>query len=188
MMSVPVNPGVKVTPVTRSTRRCMASTALLGLALLSGCGAGLGVGDPAPPLAVSKWLRGDPVASLQVGKTYVIEFWASWCPPCKASIPHLTELQKKYPKVVFIGVNVWEKEGPAKGEAFAKSQGDAMGYRVAQDDVSAGLDKGKMALTWLKAAKQNGIPCAFVVNDDGKIAWIGHPMDPGMVKALEGMK
>jgi thiol-disulfide isomerase/thioredoxin len=172
--------------MTEMTRRRAPAALLLGLslALLSGCGASLGVGDPAPPLAVSKWLSGEPVASLQVGKVYVIEFWASWCGPCRMVIPHVSELQKKYPKVVFIGVNVWEQV-PAQGEAFAKSQGDRMDYRVAQDDVSGGLDKGKMALQWLKAAKQKGIPCAFVVNDDGKIAWIGHPMDPGMVQAIE---
>jgi len=44
-------------------------------------------------------------------------------------------------------------------------------YRVALDEVNV------MQETWLKAAKQKGISCAFVVNRQGKIVWIGHPMN-----------
>ena len=160
------------------------ATAALLLGGLAGCGGGgLGVGDPAPPLAVSKWLKGEPVLVFKGGTIHVIECWASWCGPCRMVVPHVSALQKKYPDVVFIGVDVWEKD-PARGEAFVKDQGDRMDYRVAQDDLSSG--EGKMATTWLKAAGQNGIPCAFVVDGKGRIAWIGHPMDPGMVKAIEG--
>jgi outer membrane PBP1 activator LpoA protein len=52
--------------------------------------------------------------------------------------------------------------------------GSKMTYRVALDDKS--VEGGFMAAKWLKAAGQNGIPCAFVVNKSGKIAYIGHPM------------
>jgi hypothetical protein len=52
-----------------------------------------------------------------------------------------------------------------------------MDYRVAMDAVPAGADgqDGKMAKGWLKAAGQDGIPAAFVIDGDGVIAWIGHP-------------
>jgi tetratricopeptide (TPR) repeat protein len=53
--------------------------------------------------------------------------------------------------------------------------GKQMTYRVALDDKSRNK-KGAMAETWMTAAEQSGIPTAFVVNKQGKLAWIGHPM------------
>ena len=53
-------------------------------------------GDPAPPLKVSKWLQGEPVKAFEPGKVYVVEFWATWCGPCIAFMPHLAELQAEY--------------------------------------------------------------------------------------------
>ena len=57
-------------------------------------------GDAAPPIEITKWLRGEAVdlQKAREKKVVVVEFWATWCPPCRTSIPHLTELQKKYKK------------------------------------------------------------------------------------------
>lgn len=142
--------------------------------------AGIGVGDSAPAIKVAKWNKGTPVKGFAPGKVYVVEFWATWCGPCKTSIPHLTDLAKKYAgKVNFVGVSVWETDPKkpdnsymAKVDKFVKDMGAKMDYNVAADDLS-----GTMAKTWMEAAGQNGIPTAFVVNQQGKIAWIGHPMD-----------
>jgi thiol-disulfide isomerase/thioredoxin len=138
----------------------------------------LGVGDPAPKIDVSKWVKGDAVPSFEKNRIYVVEFWATWCGPCRVSIPHLTEMQKKNKDVTFIGVSVWEND--TNGVApFVDKMGDKMGYRVAMDDVPSGGSgqEGAMAKTWMAAASQPGIPTAFVVNKEGRIAWIGHPMN-----------
>ncbi len=147
----------------------------------------LGPGDTAPPLAVGKFVKGEPVKEFEKGKIYVIECWATWCGPCRQAIPHVTEMQKKFADkgVIFIGMNVWEHDASAV-EPFVKQMGDKMDYRVATDDTTDGPDKGKMATTWLMAAGQNGIPCSFVVDKEGKIAWIGHPMN-GLDKVVEGV-
>jgi hypothetical protein len=83
----------------------------------------------------------------------------------------VNELQKKYEKdgLIVIGQNVWEKrESDAK--KLVKSMGSKMSYRVALDTKSE-----DMAEKWMKAAGQDGIPAAFLVDRTGKIAWIGHP-------------
>lgn len=144
----------------------------------------LGIGDPAPKLEVKSFVKGDPVSEFEPGKIYVVEFWATWCGPCRTSIPHLTELQKKKPEVAFIGVSVWEQDQD-KVKPFVEEMGDKMAYRVAMDQVpeKAKANDGVMAKTWMTAADQNGIPTAFIVNKEGKVAWIGHPME--MEKPLE---
>jgi thiol-disulfide isomerase/thioredoxin len=132
--------------------------------------AALHVGSPAPALTCGKWIKGEPVEALEQGQVYVIEFWATWCPPCRQSIPHMTQLQKKYPAITFIGQHCAERN-VSSVEPFVKEMGNQMNYRVAMDD------QNKMARTWLEAARIQGIPTAFVVGRDSKIAWIGHPME-----------
>src|SRR5262249_55752858 len=82
----------------------------LGVAGVSARAQSLGIGDPAPKLEVKSFVKGEPVKEFEPGKNYVVEFWATWCGPCKATIPHLTELQKKHPEVAFIGVSIWEED------------------------------------------------------------------------------
>lgn len=129
----------------------------------------LKIGDPAPELKVGQWFKGTPVTSLDASKTYIVECWATWCGPCVAAFPHLSEIAKANEgKITVIGCNVWERKTPDEVKAFVEGQGDKMSYNVAADA------DGAIATNWLKAAGKNGIPCAFVVNK-GKVAWIGHP-------------
>lgn len=137
----------------------------------------LGIGDAAPKLEVKEFIKGEAVKEFKAGQVYVVEFWATWCGPCRATIPHLTKLQKQYgDKVIFIGVSVWERD-PSAIPGFLKEMGDKMDYRVATDKVGKDEDAsdGPMAKNWMTAAEQDGIPAAFIVNGEGKVAWIGHP-------------
>ncbi|MBL9173090.1 MAG: redoxin family protein [Verrucomicrobiales bacterium] len=153
---------------------------MLLLALCTGLfstrAATLGIGDPAPKLQTGKWIQGDPVATLEPGKTYLVEFWATWCGPCRTSIPHLNEVAAKFKDrgLVVIGQDAWEND-ESLVEPFVKKMGTNMTYRVALDHKQ-GSEKGTMAETWMEAAGQNGIPTAFLVDPKGRIAWIGHPM------------
>ncbi len=158
----------------------ITKTFVLGLAaILAPLAQTLEVGGPAPDLAISKIVKGDEVApSLKdSGKITVVEFWATWCGPCRQSIPHLTELQKKYKdkNVRIIGISD-ETEDQVK--PFVETQGASMEYTVA-------LDQEKK--TWAAFAEPfglTGIPHAFVVDAAGTLVWHGHPMD-GMDKVID---
>jgi len=147
-----------------------------GMTVAAVAGPSLKVGDPAPKLETGKWVQGEPVKDFQKGKAYLVEFWATWCPPCRASIPHLNEIYEKYKDkgLVVIGQNCWEHDDDLVAP-FVKKMGDKMTYRVALDDKTTDK-KGAMAKTWMEAAGRNGIPSAFLVDTKGVIAWIGHPM------------
>ena len=161
---------------------------MAGMASLAAA-AKLGPGDPAPPMQVFRWVKGTPVTSFAAGKLYVVEFWATWCGPCKASIPHLTELAKKYAgKVTFSGISISEARTQKPGgtkvaymtavRKFVQDEGSEMAYNVGADGPT-----GTMSSSWMDAAGQQGIPTAFIVGRDGKLAWIGHPM-VGLDEAL----
>jgi thiol-disulfide isomerase/thioredoxin len=136
----------------------------------------LEIGDPAPPLRVRDWLKGAPVKKFENGKVYVVEFWATWCAPCKAAMPHLSALAHQYMEsVTVIGIDIYENKITSKGKikAFVDSMGERMDYRVATQDSNF------IVSDWMDAsgATNKGIPKAFIVNAEGKLAWIGEPSD-----------
>ncbi|MDG2022766.1 MAG: redoxin domain-containing protein [Phycisphaerales bacterium] len=144
----------------------------------------LTIGDSAPRPNVQKILKGNTdFDGFTPGKVTVMEFWATWCGPCKAGMPHLSELQKEYKEqgVDIIGVS---NEKLAVVESFIEQpQWDKKtGYTIAVDR------DGATNAAYMKAAKRNGIPCAFVVDGEGKVAWIGHPMsmDEPLKKIVAG--
>ncbi len=134
----------------------------------------LGVGDVAPPLKVTKWLQGEEVKAFANDKVYVVEFWATWCGPCIAAMPHLSDLQAEYRAkgLEVIGLTSKDPNNSQKAvEEFVAKNGKKFNYRFAYCDDRE-TDKA-----YMEAAGQDGIPCSFVIGKDGKIAYIGHPME-----------
>jgi len=104
---------------------------------------------------------------------HVLEFWATWCPPCRTSIPHLSSLQKKYKETVkFVGITNEEEKAALP---FVQQMGDNMDYTVAIDTEDTVF--GDFNVT--------GIPAAFLIGKNGEIFWQGHPMDPSFEKAIQ---
>jgi thiol-disulfide isomerase/thioredoxin len=132
----------------------------------------LNPGDKAPPIKVTKWLQGEAVPGFDKDKVYVIEFWATWCGPCIRAMPHLSELQSEYKDqgLVIIGLTTKGDGNDAdKVAKFVEKNGKKFAYRFAYCE-----DK-ETDTAYMDAAKQDGIPCSFVIGKDGNIAYIGHP-------------
>ena len=144
----------------------------------------LQVGDPAPKLTVTKFLQGTEVKSFEAGKVYVVEFWATWCGPCIVMMPRIADLAEEYKSkgVTVVGFASEANDKSAKIEPFVKKRGPKLGYTFAYED-------GKSTnAAWMTASGQRGIPCCFVVDKAGKIAYIGHPMylDVVLPKIVDG--
>ena len=153
----------------------------------------LDIGDRAPAIAVKEWVSNTPVSVESAkGKVLVVEFWATWCGPCKTTIPHLNKLHAKYQDkdVVIVGIT---REDAAKVKPFLTTT--PVHYHVGLDDG----DKTNKA--YMEGVR--GIPHAFVVDKAGKVAWKGHPMmgmdavvrslvagtfDPARVKKLAALR
>ncbi len=136
----------------------------------------LAIGDPAPPLQVDQWVLGEPVDPVLNGGVFVVEFWATWCGPCRVGMPHISELQQHHGDAVkFVGVT---REDVETVEGFLDSDApdgrlwrELVQYRMVTD-----LD-GATNVAYMQAANQNGIPTAFIVGREGIVEWIGHPMN-----------
>ncbi len=154
----------------------------------------LAIGDPAPPIEAMAWIKGEPVKTYKPGHVYVVEFWATWCGPCIAFMPHLSELARRHAgKLTVIGVNVMEARGgdPRVGavRTFVERKGAEMDYTVAMDDPAT----GPVFEAWMKAGGSSGIPTSFIVDGAGSMVWMGHPLgerladfDRALEQALAG--
>jgi cytochrome c biogenesis protein CcmG/thiol:disulfide interchange protein DsbE len=81
------------------------------------------IGNPAPPFALdSANGKGKISMSGLSGKVVVVDFWATWCDPCKESFPHLQDLNTKYKTsgLVIVGMSEDDDKGgiPAFGSSF----------------------------------------------------------------------
>jgi thiol-disulfide isomerase/thioredoxin len=93
------------------------------------------------------------------GKVVIVDFWASWCEPCKIELPALNEMYKKYKSkgLVVIGVNMDEKKADA--QAFLKEH---------PVQVPLAYDGDKQVLA--KQIEIDKMPTSFIIDKKGKVA------------------
>lgn len=115
--------------------------------------------EQAPALVAEKWLTKQPETK---GKFILIDFWATWCPPCRTFIPILNGFQKKYgDKLVIIGIS---DEPIEKVESFT---GPKSNYFEA-------IDTHATLKTQLDV---KGIPHVILIDPKGIVRWEGFPFE-----------
>jgi thiol-disulfide isomerase/thioredoxin len=151
---------------------------------------GLTIGSKAPSINVEHWVSDGkgafkPVREFQTGKVYVVEFWATWCGPCIASMPHLVEVQTDYAKkgVQIISISDEDLETvegflkrPFEAPEGTKDAPATFGDLTSAYCLTTDPDRS-VYIDYMEAAGQGGIPTCFIVGKTGLVEWIGHPME-----------
>ena len=136
------------------------------------------LGETAPGLNIDV-LYGEPVKLADgVGKhVYIIEFWATWCGPCKFSMPHLSAIQEKYRDqgLVVIGIS---DESEEQVRPYIDGFDGPIRHTIAVDRVRTTVSR------YMSGYGQEGIPVAFVIDANGRVVWIGNPASPFMEKLV----
>ncbi|MBF0585979.1 TlpA family protein disulfide reductase [Prosthecochloris sp. N3] len=97
------------------------------------------------------------------GKAYIVNFFASWCPPCRAEIPDMVELQSEYEKKGFTFIGVAVNEDEARMQDFIQSNG--INYPVVMVDQQIIDAYSRYARGGLRS-----IPTSFVISADGALS------------------
>jgi DsbE subfamily thiol:disulfide oxidoreductase len=137
------------------------------------------VGKPAPDLSIQS-LNGKGGVKLEdlAGKVVLVDFWATWCGPCKQSFPALEQLSKRHgSKLAIVGVSVNDEvDGVAE---FAKEMGTT--FPIGWDEGHA------IAQRW----NVSTMPSSFIVDEKGTVRFVHagyHDGDPAEIdKEVEGL-
>ena len=148
-------------PLRRTLRKIWLQTILATgcvLVAVTAYAAGIKIGDTFPDLGGFK-LEGKLPDDLK-GKIVMVDFWASWCEPCRESFPAMNELQTRYGSqgLVVIGVNVDEKKTDM--EVFLKK--NAATFTVVRDAAQKLVDKVGIAT----------MPSSFLIDREGKVRFM----------------
>ena len=120
--------------------------------------------------------QGQPVsldALLKEKKAVLLNFWATWCPPCREEIPGLIRLQSQYESRGFTVLGVDVSESDAKVSAFVKKMG--MNYPVVIDHDNAVAEEYRVV----------GIPTSLLIRSDGAVLGEYHAATPKLFEDVE---
>lgn len=134
-----------------------ASVLLLSLVLLGACAGPLGIASAAPELNLRDMNGKEVKLSDYKGKVIILDFFATWCPPCKEEIPDFIALQKQYGDQGFVMIGV-SLSRASEVKPFAESFG--INYIVLIADNNATTAYGPI----------RSIPTTFVIDKGFKIA------------------
>lgn len=111
----------------------------------------------APDFTLTSLDKNEIKLSNYKGKVIILDFWASWCPPCKAEIPSFIELYKKYKEQGLAIIGIALSDEKYNIQAFAKNF--KINYPIAMGNEKIVRDYGGI----------RGLPTTFIIDKEGNI-------------------
>jgi cytochrome c biogenesis protein CcmG/thiol:disulfide interchange protein DsbE len=142
-----------------------------------GCSNGAGTGKAAPDFLLEEISGAKVSLNGLKGKVVLIDFWATWCPPCLMSIPELVGLQEKYKEngLTIVGISVDDPGQVSDKDLEAFTQKTRINYRVVRADERVLKD-------YFANDDSMAIPTMFLVDRQGMIAEKKVGFAPGSVE------
>lgn len=142
--------------------------------------------QPAPDFSLFD-LNGKKISLADLkGKVVVLDFWATWCAPCKASFPAMQKLVEQHPEVVFLFIATNESEGNALARVKAYIHDNNYPFQVLMDVPSANNPK---VFQVVSAYKPQGIPAKVVIDKQGiqRFLSVGFSSEAELMNEMEAM-
>lgn len=139
----------------------------------------LSIGDTVTVLRVDKWIKGGDFVPLEKGKVFLVDFWATWCLPCVAEMPHLSFLQQKYKQKGLEVIAITSEDNMGNNleavRKFVQKRDSIISFNVAWAPPVYTKDSLTVIVMhpWLQATKTRAIPKAFLIDKKGRIVFIG---------------
>lgn len=148
------------------------------------------IGDPVPNLGADvEWVLGSGTPAFERGKVYLLDFWATWCPPCYPMIDTLSELSRRHRAqgLVVVGIAVGTDVGTPLA-AFLERESERIDYRIAVPQDEEGL-KRRLFHPAFVDPENFSLPILLIVDRAGRLAWLSDPAHPeqGLEEALEAV-
>ncbi len=131
------------------------------------------IGSPAPDFTLPDLMGKHKPLSLQrlSGKVVLVDFWASWCPPCRKSLPELGQIRKRHPGMTLVAVTIDEDKEKAIDFLNAPDS-TTIFLHDAKHEIAARYDLG-------------GMPSAFLIDKQGKLRQRFDGYSEGELKSME---
>jgi thiol-disulfide isomerase/thioredoxin len=131
---------------------------------------GVPIGEIAPDWTLKDTEGKEHTLSKYRGKIVIMDFWATWCPPCREAMPGVQKLHEKFKDrgVVAFGMNCWESADPA---TYMKENGFTYTTLVQADPVA-------------QAYQVSGIPTFYVIGPDGRVLFSFVGFDPSLEERI----
>ena len=123
------------------------------------------VGERAPSFSLPTFTGEAIRLDDYLGRIVVLDFWASWCIPCRVAMPTLEALVRQYPEVVLIGVSLDRRASDATAYLSTRTSDVLTAIWGSWSDASAVAQRYGVG----------GIPRTFLIDRDGIIRFTGHP-------------
>jgi len=152
---------------TSFSARLFCLAFLCALAMPLSAQPNLQIGKQAPPITVTDWIANVPEDTTLSGKHIVLEFWATWCGPCIAAVPHMNELQQQVQADDLYFLSMTDESVAKVERTLERVDFSSVVVSDQSKQTHIGYGDGKTGL--------EAYPMTVLIDPQGLVQWVGRP-------------